>query len=76
MAKNVAVSDAYEPGSTFKVLTTAMAMNEGLASANSYFYCGGCRIVDGVKINCHRRTGHGSQSMYQGLSNSCNCVFM
>lgn len=76
MAKNIAISDAYEPGSTFKILTAAIALNEGLTSKHDYFYCSGFRIVNGVKINCHRRTGHGSQNLLQGLSNSCNCVFM
>ncbi len=76
MAKLLAVSDVYEPGSTFKILTAAIALNEGLTYEHDYFYCSGFRIVNGVKINCHRRTGHGSQSLLQGLSNSCNCVFM
>ena len=76
MAKLLAVSDVYEPGSTFKILTAAIALNEGLTYEHDYFYCSGFRIANGVKINCHRRTGHGSQSLLQGLSNSCNCVFM
>ena len=76
LSKAVTITDAYEPGSTFKIITTAIAMNEGLTSKHDYFYCSGFRIVNGVKINCHRRTGHGSQSLGQGLSNSCNCVFM
>jgi len=76
LSRAITISDAYEPGSTFKIITTAIAMNEGLTSKHDYFYCSGFRIVNGVKINCHRRTGHGSQSLQQGLSNSCNCVFM
>ena len=55
---------------------SAIAIEEGLASANSYFYCSGYRIINGVKIRCSRRSGHGSQSLEQGLMNSCNCVFM
>ena len=76
LSKAVAITDVYEPGSTFKILTTAIAMNEGLTSSHDYFYCSGFRIVNGVKINCHRRSGHGSQSLENGLKNSCNCVFM
>jgi len=76
LSKATAITDAYEPGSTFKIITTAIAMQEGLTSKHDYFYCPGFRIVNGVKINCHRRSGHGSQSLTQGLCNSCNCVFM
>ena len=76
LSRNISVCDAYEPGSTFKILTCAMALNEGLTSEHDYFYCSGFRIVNGVKINCHRHSGHGSQSLGHGLSNSCNCVFM
>ena len=47
-----------------------------MVSKHNYFYCGGYRIVNGVTIRCSRRTGHGSQSLEQGLMNSCNCVFM
>lgn len=76
LSRATTITDAYEPGSTFKIITTAIAMNEGVATEHSYFYCNGYRISNGVKINCHRRTGHGSQSLEQGLKNSCNCVFM
>ena len=76
LSKATAITDVYEPGSTFKIITTAIAMQEGLTSKHDYFYCPGFRIVNGVKINCHRRSGHGSQSLTQGLCNSCNCVFM
>ena len=74
--RNSAVQDSYEPGSTFKIITGAIAMQLGLASENSYFYCPGNRVINGVKINCARRSGHGSQSLEQGFMNSCNCVFM
>ena len=76
LSKATAITDAYEPGSTFKVITTAIALNEGLTSEHDFFYCPGFRIVNGVKISCHRHSGHGSQSLADGLCNSCNCVFM
>ncbi len=76
LSKATAITDAYEPGSTFKIITTAIAMQEGLTSVHDYFYCPGFRVANGVRINCHRRSGHGSQSLTQGLCNSCNCVFM
>ena len=76
MSRQVVFSDTYEPGSTFKVIVAAIALNEGLTSREHYYYCGGARIVNGVRINCSRRSGHGSQTLQQGLNNSCNCVFM
>lgn len=71
-----AIVDTFEPGSTFKAIVAAIAIEEGLATKNSFYYCGGYRIINGVKIRCSRRSGHGSQSLEQGLMNSCNCVFM
>ena len=76
LSRATAITDVYEPGSTFKIITTAIAMQEGLTSVHDYFYCPGFRVANGVRINCHRRSGHGSQSLTQGLCNSCNCVFM
>lgn len=75
-SRNLSIVDVYEPGSTFKVLTTAMALEEGLTSENDRFYDPGYRIVDGQKIKCWRLTGHGSQTMTDGLCNSCNSVFV
>ena len=76
MSRATTIVDTFEPGSTFKAIVTAIALEEGLTSEHSYFYCGGYRIVNGVTIRCARRSGHGSQSLEQGLMNSCNCVFM
>lgn len=70
------ITDTFEPGSTFKAIVTAIALQENVVTKHHYFYCGGFRIINGVKINCSRRSGHGSQSLEQGLMNSCNCVFM
>ncbi len=76
MSRATTIVDTFEPGSTFKAIVTAIALEESLVSKHNYFYCGGYRIVNGVTIRCSRRTGHGSQSLEQGLMNSCNCVFM
>ncbi len=74
--KNLSIVDVYEPGSTFKVLTTCMALEQGLTTPSERFYDPGYRIVSGEKIKCWRLTGHGSQTMSQGLCNSCNSVFV
>lgn len=76
MSKNLSVVDVYEPGSTFKVLTMAMALEEGVSTESEHFYDPGYRIVDGEKIKCWKLTGHGSQTLTEGLCNSCNSVFV
>jgi len=76
MSRNVAIVDVYEPGSTFKVLTMASAIEEGVAKLSDRFYDPGYRLVDGEKIKCWKLTGHGSQSLSEGLANSCNSVFI
>lgn len=75
-SKNLSIVDVYEPGSTFKVLTTAMALEEGKTTLQDRFYDPGYRIVDGQKIKCWKFCGHGSQTMVDGLCNSCNSVFV
>ena len=75
-SRATSIVDTFEPGSTFKAIVTAIALEEKLVSKHNYFYCGGYRIINGVTIRCARRSGHGSQSLEKGLMNSCNCVFM
>ena len=75
-SKNLSIVDVYEPGSTFKVLTTAAALEEKATTLEDRFYDPGYRIVDGQKIKCWKHIGHGSQSMVDGLNNSCNSVFV
>ncbi len=76
MSRNLPVVDVYEPGSTFKVLTVATALEEGVAKLTDTFYDPGYRIVDGEKIKCWKLTGHGHQNLVDGLNNSCNSVFV
>ena len=75
-SKMKAVTDTYEPGSTFKILTIAAALEEGVTNLNDHFYCPGYRIVDGQRIKCWRSIGHGSQTLMEAFANSCNCCFM
>ena len=74
--RNKAVVDVYEPGSTFKIMTMCSALEEGVVSLDSSFYCGGSTTVDGERIRCWKSIGHGSQKLGEGLANSCNCVFV
>ena len=76
MTKNSTVVDVYEPGSTFKLITLAAALNEGKTNINERFFCGGRCSVDGETIKCWKTTGHGSLTLIEGFKNSCNCVFV
>ena len=76
LSKNKMIVDVYEPGSTFKLFTTAAALEAGVVTASDRFFCPGYRIVDGQRIKCWRTIGHGSQDLSEGVMNSCNCVFM
>jgi len=76
LSKNILITDVYEPGSTFKLLTTSAALEEGLTNLEDRFYDPGYRMVDGQKIKCWKTIGHGSQTLVEGVSNSCNSVFM
>lgn len=75
-SKMTAVTDAYEPGSTFKILTLAAALEESVTSLDDHFYCPGYRIVDGQRIRCWKTIGHGDQTLAEAFANSCNCCFM
>lgn len=76
MTKNSTVVDVYEPGSTFKLITLAAALNEGLTNIDERFYCGGRCTVDGETIKCWKTAGHGSLTLVEAFKNSCNCVFV
>lgn len=76
MWNNKVVNDLYEPGSTFKIITTAIAMEEGIASLGDTFDCQGQTQVDGVTIKCHKAGGHGVQTFAETLQNSCNPAFV
>ncbi len=76
LSRNTMIVDMYEPGSTFKIFTTAAALEAGVVSDNDTFFCAGSRTVDGQRIRCWRSIGHGSQHLAEGVKNSCNCVFM
>lgn len=76
LTRNFIISDTYEPGSTFKTIVAGIALDLGVCSVDSGFYCPGYMIIDGVRTNCHKKTGHGSQTLLTGFTNSCNCVFM
>jgi stage V sporulation protein D (sporulation-specific penicillin-binding protein) len=73
---NKCVTDTYEPGSTAKILTTAMAIEEGLSSTTEMFTCTGSYKVSGWTIKCHKTSGHGSVSFAEALQQSCNPVMM
>ena len=74
--RSKAINDTYEPGSTFKTLTLAMALEENVVDMNTGFYCGGNMTVEGQKIWCSKRTGHGQQDLTTAFANSCNPAFM
>lgn len=76
MWRNPCVSDTYEPGSTFKIITTSAALEEGTVNVNDSFFCPGYIMVEDRKIRCHKTTGHGSESFEEGIENSCNPVFI
>lgn len=76
MWRNPCINDTYEPGSTFKIITTSAALEEKVVSLTDSFFCPGYKIVEDRKIRCHKVGGHGSQDFIHGIMNSCNPVFI
>lgn len=72
VTRNFSVNDAYEPGSTFKIVTVSAALEEGVVDEHDHFNCPGFIYVNGIRINCVNRSGHGDQSLGEVLKNSCN----
>lgn len=76
MWRNKAVTDTYYPGSVFKILTSAIALQEKLVTDTEHFHCPGYRMIGKRKVGCWKTTGHGTENFLQGIQNSCNAVFM
>ncbi len=76
MWRNGCINDTYEPGSTFKIITSSACLEEGVVSLDDTFSCPGYRVVEDRKIRCHKVGGHGSETFVQGIQNSCNPVFI
>lgn len=76
MWRNACVSDTYEPGSTFKIITATAALEDHKVTVSDTFSCPGFKIVEDRRIRCHKTAGHGSETFAEGIKNSCNPVFM
>ncbi len=76
LSRNRIVTDTYEPGSTFKVVTLASALDSGAVSINTSFNCSGSLLVKGEKIKCWNKRGHGPETLTEAVANSCNPAFM
>ncbi|MEA5059693.1 MAG: PASTA domain-containing protein [Clostridia bacterium] len=76
LSRNRVVSDSYEPGSTFKILTLSSALDSGAVDLATGFYCPGYYIVNGERIKCWKAGGHGSETLEKAVQNSCNPAFM
>ncbi len=74
--RNKAISDSYEPGSVFKVVTASIAIEENLINKNNSFFCNGHTSVAGQRYGCWKHGGHGTQNLQQAISNSCNPAFI
>lgn len=76
MWRNGCINDTYEPGSTFKIITSSACLEEGVVKLDDRFHCPGYKIVEDRKIRCHKVGGHGAETFVQGIQNSCNPVFI
>ena len=76
MWRNRCINDTYEPGSTFKIITSAACLEEGVVTPEDTFSCPGYRMVEDRRIRCHKVGGHGSETFVQGIQNSCNPGFI
>ena len=76
MWRNPCISDTYEPGSTFKIITAAAALEEGVVKLEDQFYWPGYKMVEDRRIRCARTSGHGAETFVTGIMNSCNPVFI
>lgn len=76
MWRNQCISDTYEPGSTFKIITASAALEQGVVSLTDNFYCPGYKVVEDRRIRCAKTTGHGAETFETGIMNSCNPVFI
>ena len=76
MRRNKLIVDTYEPGSTFKILTAAMAVEENLIPSNASYYCPGYAVIANRRISCWKSGGHGAQTFSQAIQNSCNPAFI
>ena len=74
--RNKCIDSTYEPGSTFKPITLAIALEEGVVSKSSTFSCSGAVSIEGWTLRCSKKTGHGSQSLVEAVGNSCNPAFI
>ncbi len=76
MWRNPCINDTYEPGSTFKIMTAAAGLEEGVVTLKDTFSCPGFRVVEDRRIRCHKAGGHGGETFLQGMMNSCNPVLI
>ncbi len=74
--RNGCINDTYEPGSTFKVITAAAGLEEGVVTVEDRFSCPGYIMVEDRRIRCHKTSGHGAENFVEGTMNSCNPVFI